>query len=141
MKVTNFKIYLVQIFPLVYNNKLRAESTRKKLYANVYKNEIHTHACQFLNIFLLKHANSFQNTCPRKISTRTSDFCTQNVISTCISVILTHSSPISTRRVCFSPATCNFDSLECHFHTHKCDLETHEYDLDTKTCYCNAYDF
>jgi hypothetical protein len=48
-----------------------------------------------------------------------------------LSVILTHTSVTSVRRVRFSHVKCDFDTHECHFHTYNCDLDTHECDYDT----------
>jgi hypothetical protein len=52
-------------------------------------------------------------------------------------------SVISTHRVRFLLAECDFDTKECDFdalcnlHTHECEYHMNEYDLDKHECYFN----
>jgi hypothetical protein len=111
-----------------HSNKLHVESTRKNQHEKIWHAktdtkkfdtqtcendtfvcEIHTHACRFLNIFLLRQAKFFRTRVwfqhaecdsymQRAIFTRSSVFSTRSsVISTRMIVILTHSRVISTR--------------------------------------------
>jgi hypothetical protein len=81
--------------------------------------EVHTHACIFLNIFLLRHTQFLKHT-PE------SDFYKQ-------SVVLTRRTVILTRRRLTSHEESDFDTLQCDFHTHECYFYTYESDFHIKS--------
>jgi hypothetical protein len=91
---------------VMHSKKWRVDSTRKNRHACVsrirmrvdtqtcgndtFACEIHTPACRFLNIFLLRHAQFFRTHAECNFDTHECDFSTQSVISTRTSVISAH---------------------------------------------------
>jgi hypothetical protein len=47
------------------------------------------------------------------------------------SVIATHTRVVSTRKVQFPPAECDYHTHDCNFNTYECDYDTLEWDLNT----------